>query len=193
MRKLNHYLTYQRLNFWLHVMSHHYTSNTFCRVYNPHTHPIWIRWHASIATIEYVHSDHILTSINAQTPREQFITFNQNMMTLDDLWIQLANDNLNDEEWQQLTEILIRNTDIFATDLSHLPECTLSKHTIRTVDASPQRQRHYNHSSADRREIERQTADVGTIYGIIEPSDVSSSTVVLVKKKIIRHAKAHRL
>ena len=63
----------------------------------------------------------------------------------------------------------MRNSDIFATDLSQLPGCALSKHTIHTGDAAPQRQRSYQHSPAARREIERQTADI-LANDIIEPS-----------------------
>ena len=74
---------------------------------------------------------------------------------LDDLGIQITNDNLTTDERQNLTELLMRNSDIFATDLSQLPGCTLSKHTIHTGDAPPQRQRSYQHSPAARREIER--------------------------------------
>ena len=59
--------------------------------------------------------------------------------TLDDLGIQITNDNLTTDERQQLTELLMRNSDIFATDLSQLSGCTLSKHTIHIGDAPPQR------------------------------------------------------
>ena len=77
----------------------------------------------------------------------------------------------------------MRNSDIFATDLSQLPGCTLSKHTIHTGDAPPQRQRTYQHSPAARREIERQTADM-LANDIIEPSEsVWQAPVVLIKKK----------
>ena len=92
------------------------------------------------------------------------------MTTLDDIGIQLTNDNLTQNEQRQLTELLIRNADIFATDLSQLPGCTLSKHTIHTGDAPPQRQHSYKHSPAARKEIERQTADMLTT-DIIEPSN----------------------
>ena len=57
--------------------------------------------------------------------------------TLDGLGIQLTNENLTQDERQQLTQLLIRNSDIFATDLSQFPGCTLSKHTVRTGDAPP--------------------------------------------------------
>ena len=108
--------------------------------------------------MEYVHNDHIVTSLNTQTNTQtsaQPCTNSQrHMTTLDDIGIQLTNDNLNQDEQRQLTELLIRNADIFATDLSQLPGCTLSKHTIHTGDAPPQRQRSYKHSPAARKEIE---------------------------------------
>ena len=59
----------------------------------------------------------------------------------------------------------------------------LSKHTIRTGDAPPQRQRSYQHSPAARREIERQTADM-LANDIIQPSEsVWSAPLLLIKKK----------
>ena len=53
------------------------------------------------------------------------------MSMLADLGIQLTNDKFTDDELQQLTELLLRNADIFVTDLSQIRRCTLSKHTIQ--------------------------------------------------------------
>ena len=90
--------------------------------------------------------------------------------TLDHLCIQITNDNLTTDQRQKLTELLMRNSDIFATNLFQLPGCTISKHTIHTGDVPPQRQRSYHHSPAARREIERQTAYM-LANDIIEPSE----------------------
>ena len=51
-----------KTKFWVarHVTTLH-TSHTFCRVYNSHNNPIWIRRYRRLATLEYVHNDHIVT------------------------------------------------------------------------------------------------------------------------------------
>ena len=95
------------------------------------------------------------------------------------------------EEQRHLTELLIRNADIFATDLSQLPRCTLSKHTIHTGDAPPQRS--YKHSPAARKEIERQTADM-LANDIIEPSNGSwPAAIFFNKNEDGRHTNLYRL
>ena len=136
------------------------TTHTYCRVYNPHNNPVWIRRITPIATIEYEPNEHILSPIAEYTSPDHITPPNRTTTTLDVLGIQITNGNLTIDERQQLTELLMRNSDIFATDLSQLSGCTLSKHTIHTKDAPLQQQHSYQHSPAARREIERQTADM---------------------------------
>ena len=120
--------------------------------------------------MEHVHNNHVLTSIDTQSPTQHFIKPNDNTTTLHDLGIQQTNDNFTNQKRKQLRNLLVRNANIFSTDLSQLPVCSVSKHTIHTGDAPQQRQRSYKHSSAVRREIDKQTADM-LANAIIEPSD----------------------
>ena len=174
-----------KTKYWVarHVTPLH-TSQTYYGVYNTHNTSIWIRKYTSYRHLEHVHNDSVLTSIDAQNPTQHVKKHNDNMSILHDLGITLTNDNVSDHERQQLTDLLTRNEDTFATDLSQLLGCSISKHTIRTRDAPPQRQRSYKHFPAARMKIEKQTADM-LANDIIEPSDsIWTSHVVLVKKKI---------
>ena len=57
-----------KAKFWVarHVTSLR-TPHTYCRVYNPHNNPVWIRQHTPLATVEYEPDEHILTPIAAHT------------------------------------------------------------------------------------------------------------------------------
>ena len=88
-----------KTKFWVarHITILH-TSHTFCRVYNPHNNPIWIGRYTRLATLEYVHNDHIVKSLNTQTSVQPCTNSQRHMTTLDDIGIQLTNDNLTPDE-----------------------------------------------------------------------------------------------
>ena len=111
------------------------TPHAYCRVYNPHNNPVWISRYTPIATVEYEPNEHILTPIAAHTSPENSTPPNRTTTTLEDISIQITNDNLTTDEQQQLTQLLMRNSHIFDTDLSQLPECALSQ--IQLIPGTP--------------------------------------------------------
>ena len=93
------------------------------------------------------------------------------------------NDNLCQAQRDKLIQLLIRNRNVFAKDLSELGKTNLHYHRIDTGDAAPVRSVPYRQTPELRKETEKQIQQM--IYNnIIEPSTSQwSSPIVLVAKK----------
>ncbi len=97
--------------------------------------------------------------------------------------VDLRQSVLNREEQTQLESLISKYSDVFSTDDYDYGRTDLVKHTIRTGEVNPVRQRAYRTSPHIRAEIERQVQQLLSHDVIEESCSPWASPVVLVKKK----------
>ncbi|VDI33119.1 Hypothetical predicted protein, partial [Mytilus galloprovincialis] len=93
------------------------------------------------------------------------------------------NENLNANQRKQLTELLARNRNVFAKDITELGKTSYHYHRIDTGDAPPVQSMPYRQTPQMREETEKHI-DIMLKNDIIEESNSPwSSPIVLVRKK----------
>ncbi|KAL0197560.1 hypothetical protein M9458_006100, partial [Cirrhinus mrigala] len=97
--------------------------------------------------------------------------------------VDLSQSALNSEEQSQLETLISKYSDVFSVDDYDYGHTDLVKHTIRTGDAQPIRQRAYRTSPHIRAEIDRQVQQLLSHDVIEESCSPWASPVVLVKKR----------
>ncbi|CAC5407329.1 unnamed protein product [Mytilus coruscus] len=113
---------------------------------------------------------------------DKSVQINKSQSVVKELGIQI-NENLDMYEKQQLTELLTRNRQIFAKDISELGKTEYNYHRIDTGDAPPVQSMPYRQTPQMREETEKHI-DMMLQNDIIEPSSSPwASPVVLVRKK----------
>lgn len=91
--------------------------------------------------------------------------------------------NIHTQYHDQVKQCLIDFADVFSKSSSDIGCTDAVKHTIKTGDAKPVKQRLRRHPLCNQEEIERQVKDLEE-RGVIEPSESPwAANVVLVKKK----------
>ena len=100
-----------------------------------------------------------------------------------DIKFDLGKSELNEEQKEILTQFLIRNMDVFATNLQELGKTSLYKHTIDTGDSKPIKCSPYRTSPAAKQEIQRQIDEMLKNDIIEHSTSEYSFPIVLVKKK----------
>ena len=113
---------------------------------------------------------------NAEVTREE------KLRQLSDKGISLQLNSLTTDEFHQLTDLLFRNIDLFATNMHDLVGTKVKLMHIDTEDAKPIRLRPYSQSPEMQRQMER-LIDGMLSANIIQPSDSPwSSPCLLIKK-----------
>ena len=91
--------------------------------------------------------------------------------------------NLDEQQRKNITQLLLKNSDIFATKFSELRKTNVVCHSINTGDSYPIKQRPYRASPIEQDYIQKEI-EIMEKDGIIQKSKSSwSSLIVLVKKK----------
>jgi predicted aspartyl protease len=118
----------------------------------------------------------VCTASTQDTDRQTYIDIGK------DLGVNVATDILTESEQEELLELVGRNRDIFATDISELGCYKGYQLKIDTGDATPVKSRFYRASPEQKREIERQVKEL-LDHGIISRSTSDwLSPVILVRK-----------
>ncbi|KAL1260721.1 hypothetical protein QQF64_008548 [Cirrhinus molitorella] len=97
--------------------------------------------------------------------------------------VDLSQSTLTREEQNQLESLISKYSDVFGADDYDYGRTDLVKHTIRTGDAQPIRQRAYRTSPCIRAEIDRQVQQLLSHDVIEESCSPWASPVVLVKNR----------
>jgi hypothetical protein len=164
-----------------------------CRILNPTSSSVFLKQGFALCTIEpiEINENSSVTSLNdKQSPKlpqtQKSKLKNSNVRSaqeiLDEMGLKIDKDKLSDTDYQNLTQFLVTNKDVFASSITDLPGTNRVLHRIETTTNKPIRQRMYRTTPADREEISRQTEEMLKM-GVIVPSDSPfSSPVVLVSK-----------
>ncbi|CAC5380506.1 unnamed protein product [Mytilus coruscus] len=110
------------------------------RLLNPTNSWIYIPRKTKVAKAETVHSNHVTAFTDrSSVPINSLMDFNSDKACseISDLRFNLENSELTVEQKQQIQNVLIKNRDIFAKDLSELGQTNLHYHTIYTGTAKP--------------------------------------------------------
>ncbi|CAC5358198.1 unnamed protein product [Mytilus coruscus] len=151
------------------------------RTLNPTGLSIKIRRNMKVAKAFEIDKNGILTLDENET-RDKSVQINKLQSVVKELGIQI-NENLYMFEKQQLTELLTRNRQVFAKDISELGKIEYHYHRIDTGDAPPVQSMPYRQTPQMREETEKHI-DIMLQNDIIEPSNSPwASPVVLVRKK----------
>ena len=165
---------------------------TMCRILNYSEETVYLNPGTVVAKASQVNEDLISTleddypSINMAENGHSIkptLSKEEAIACAKELGINLENPALTPENKTKLLELIGRNRDVFATNLTELGKTNLHTHKIETGDALPVRQRPYRNSPKVEQEMNRQVEEMEAI-GIIEPStSMWQSPVVMVKKK----------
>lgn len=156
-------------------------SKTMYRVLNPTSSAVKIKKHVTVAKGYEIDKNCIFALEESETFVKNMDTTNSAQM-ISELGIKI-NDNLCQTQRDKLIQLLIRNRNVFAKDLSELGKTNLHYHRIDTGDAAPVRSAPYRQTPELRKETEKQIQQM-IDSNIIEPSTSQwSSPIVLVAKK----------
>ena len=97
--------------------------------------------------------------------------------------VDLSQSAVNDEQCQQLEALLLSYSDVFSAHDQDYGCTNVVKHSIKTGDASPCRQRAYRTSPHTRAEIDKQVQQLLSQDITEESCSLWAAPVVLVKKK----------
>lgn len=172
----------------------------YFRVINPTNSPITIPQNKVVAIVNLVDIQTITPLNNTSTETHKVSSASQNTHCCNDshntlptnntsqenkssLHFNLENSDLSMENKNRLQSFLLKNSDVFATDLSQLGKTHLYQHRIETHNACPVRQRAYRTSPEIRKEQDRQVEEM-LENDIIEPSTSNwQSPVVMARKR----------
>ena len=102
---------------------------------------------------------------------------------LEELGIKIDNKNLSAIQKQKLSELIEKNSDIFALNLKDLPGTDIIRYDIDTGDHPPVRARAYRPTPSGRIEITRQIKELLDADFIAPSTSIWSSPTILVRKK----------
>ena len=171
---------------------------TVCRFLNPTESVITIPRGVVIATIESIDdkcvnvfsidsdNENVDKSANetCQSNTGMMLSQVERQKILADLGVKIGDGHLTPEEKEQIENLVVQYSDIFAKDMASLPPAKLEKFVIDTGSAPPIRQRAYKQSPEAKREIERQVNKMIDSKLVSVSQSPWQSPVILVKKEI---------
>jgi len=165
-----------------------------CRMVNTSNKPVSLRRNTVIATLHEATDYNIVDYDSAESENpaacDMFAHIdidNADQATLNDcleqIGVDITKSCLTDAERLQLSRLIVKYADIFATDISQLRQTNAYSHKVDTGDALPQRTRMHRYSPSQKAEIERQVSEMLKSDLIFPSNSLWQASVVLVSKK----------
>ena len=156
-----------------------------CRLLNPTMEPVLLHKGTTIGHFAESCPEDVICSLESENKESENSSPSAFVDTKDFLsrFDSFPNPHLSAAENEQLANLLLRYSDIFASSSLDLGRTFIVEHTIDTGDARPIKQAPYRTSQSQRKEIEKHISDMLAQEIITVSSSPWSSPVVLVKKK----------
>ena len=160
-----------------------------------------IEQHFEVETEDIQTNDNIESQVTEAKPKDtkrtKHVTFNldnnktensstaqnQSLETLSSLGVQIEKNNLTQEQYKQIEQLIQNNSDVFAKKMTDIPGSKMFYHHIDTGDSRPIYTKPYRNSPLAKAEIEKQTAELSEANIIEESTSMWNSPLILTKKK----------
>ena len=123
-----------------------------CNVLNPTNDPVFLRHRAVLATIQSLMADDICSVTDAEShlisesTNEEPTTLKERLEAIARKEIHLERNEMTEEQFDQLSKLIYKNLDLFATELTDLVGTDIVTQNIDTGDALAIRKRPFRHS-----------------------------------------------
>ena len=163
-------------------------NRTVCKVLNPTNEPVFLRRRAVLATIQSLTADDICSVTDAEShlisesTNEEPTTLKERLEAIARKEIHLERNEMTEEQFEQLSKLIYKNLDLFATELTDLVGTDIVTHNIDTGDSPPIRKRPYRNSPQITRELKKKVQELLDADIIEETDSPWNSPCLLIKK-----------